>query len=41
MFGKWKSSVISVLNGAVDSSAIVLLLFKASQNYAICYSTAK
>ncbi|XP_028400968.1 solute carrier family 43 member 3-like isoform X2 [Dendronephthya gigantea] len=28
MFEKWKSSVISVFNGAVDSSAIVLLFFK-------------
>lgn len=28
MFSKWKSSVISLINGAVDSSAIMLLLFK-------------
>jgi hypothetical protein len=28
MFNKWKSSVISLFNGAVDSSAIVLLFFK-------------
>ena len=28
MFDSWKSSVISLFNGALDSSAIVLLLFK-------------
>lgn len=31
MFEKWKSSVISLFNGAVDSSAIVLLFFKVKQ----------
>ena len=31
MFDKWKSSVISLFNGAVDSSAIVLLFFKVKQ----------
>ena len=31
MFEQWKSSVISLFNGAVDSSAIVLLFFKVKQ----------